>query len=58
MLIAPLREHGVPNRREMVLFFLDRIDRLAEITHLERSVSEYVRSNVFVTPGGISAPAT
>jgi uncharacterized protein len=38
---------------EMVLFFLDRIDRMTGITHLERPVSEYVRSNVFVTPGGI-----
>jgi predicted TIM-barrel fold metal-dependent hydrolase len=38
---------------EMVLFFLDRIDRMRGITHLERPVSDYVRSNVFVTPGGI-----
>lgn len=38
---------------EMVLFFLDRIDRMSGVTHLERPVSEYVRSNVFVTPGGI-----
>jgi predicted TIM-barrel fold metal-dependent hydrolase len=26
---------------------------MAGIAHLERSVSEYVRANVFVTPGGI-----
>lgn len=38
---------------EVVLFFLDRIDRLTEFAHLERPVSEYVRSNVFVTPGGV-----
>lgn len=38
---------------ETVLFFLERIDRMAGIARLERSVSEYVRSNVFVTPGGI-----
>jgi uncharacterized protein len=38
---------------EMVLFFLDRIDRMGGVTHLERPVSEYVRSNVFVTPGGV-----
>lgn len=38
---------------EMVLFFLDRIDRMAETSHLERPVSEYLRSNVFITPGGI-----
>ena len=28
---------------EMVLFFLDRIDRMTGITHLERPVTEYVR---------------
>jgi predicted TIM-barrel fold metal-dependent hydrolase len=38
---------------EVVLFFLDRIDRMTGIAHLERPVSEYVRSNVFVTPGGV-----
>lgn len=38
---------------EVVLFFLDRIDRLTGFAHLERPVSEYVRSNVFVTPGGV-----
>jgi len=41
---------------ETVLFFLDRIDRMSGIAHLERPVSEYVRSNVFVTPGGIFSP--
>ena len=38
---------------ETVLFFLERIDRMADIAHLQRPVSEYVRSNVFITPGGI-----
>ncbi len=41
---------------EVVLFYLDRIDRMRGISHLERPVSEYVRSNVFVTPGGIFSP--
>jgi len=38
---------------EVMLFYLDRIDRLADIANLDRPVSEYVRSNVFVTPGGV-----
>ena len=38
---------------ETVLFFLERIDRMSDIAHLQRPVSEYVRSNVFVTPGGV-----
>ncbi|WP_033294583.1 amidohydrolase family protein [Amycolatopsis jejuensis] len=33
---------------EVMMFFLDRID-----PNLERPVSEYLRSNVFVTPSGI-----
>jgi len=38
---------------ETVLFFLERIDRMSDIAHLQRPISEYVRSNVFVTPGGV-----
>jgi uncharacterized protein len=38
---------------EVMLFYLDRIDRLTGIASLQRPVSEYVRSNVFVTPGGV-----
>jgi predicted TIM-barrel fold metal-dependent hydrolase len=38
---------------EMVLFYLDRIDRLTPIAGLKRPISEYVRSNVYVTPGGV-----
>jgi predicted TIM-barrel fold metal-dependent hydrolase len=38
---------------EVMLFFLERIDRLTGIADLARPVSEYVRSNVFVTPGGV-----
>ena len=38
---------------EVMLFYLDRIDRMSGIADLERPVSDYVRSNVFVTPGGV-----
>lgn len=38
---------------EMVLFYLDRIDRLAPIAGLNRPISDYVQSNVYLTPGGV-----
>jgi predicted TIM-barrel fold metal-dependent hydrolase len=38
---------------EVMLFYLDRIDRMSGIAGLARPVSEYVRDNVFVTPGGV-----
>jgi len=38
---------------EVMLFYLERIDRMSGIANLPRPVSEYVRSNVFVTPGGV-----
>ncbi|AGB23794.1 putative TIM-barrel fold metal-dependent hydrolase [Mycobacterium sp. JS623] len=38
---------------EVMLFYLDRIDRMSGIASLDRPVSEYVRDNVFVTPGGV-----
>lgn len=38
---------------EVVLFYLDRIDQLAAETKLQRKPSEYVCSNVLVTPGGM-----
>ncbi len=38
---------------EMLLFYLDRIDLLGSIAKLERPVSDYFRTNVFVTPSGI-----
>ncbi|MCV7349681.1 amidohydrolase family protein [Mycobacterium parmense] len=38
---------------EVVLFYLDRIDGLAAAASLARPVSEYFRSNVFVTPSGM-----
>jgi predicted TIM-barrel fold metal-dependent hydrolase len=38
---------------EVVLFYLERIDELAKVAKLERSVTEYFRTNVSVTPSGI-----
>lgn len=40
---------------EVVLFYLDRIAILDRVAGLRRPVAEYFRSNVFVTPGGISS---
>ncbi len=38
---------------EVVLFYLDRIDNISAVTGLGRPISEYFRTNVHVTPGGI-----
>ncbi|WP_101946953.1 amidohydrolase family protein [Mycobacterium sp. 3519A] len=38
---------------EVMLFYLDRIDRMTNIAGLARPISEYVRTNVYVTPGGV-----
>ncbi len=40
---------------EVVLFYLDRIAVLDGVIDLQRPVAEYFRSNVFITPGGISS---
>ncbi|MGK3204305.1 amidohydrolase family protein [Amycolatopsis sp. MEPSY49] len=40
---------------EVVLFYLDRIAVLDGVTRLQRPVAEYFRSNVHITPGGISS---
>jgi predicted TIM-barrel fold metal-dependent hydrolase len=42
---------------EMLLFWLDRADSLGRIAGLERSVSDYVRSNFFITASGMLNPA-
>jgi predicted TIM-barrel fold metal-dependent hydrolase len=42
---------------EMLLFWLDRVDSLARIAGLERSVSDYIRSNFFITTSGMLNPA-
>src|ERR1700744_573889 len=38
---------------ELVLFYLDRVDRLAQIAELPRSITDYCRTNVLVTPSGM-----
>jgi uncharacterized protein len=38
---------------EMVLFYLDRVDNLTAAARLERPISDYCRTNVLVTPGGV-----
>ncbi len=38
---------------ELVLFYLERIEHLARLASLPRTLSEYVRSNLYITPSGI-----
>jgi predicted TIM-barrel fold metal-dependent hydrolase len=38
---------------EMIPFYLERIDRLASTAGLQRTITEYVTSNVHLTPGGV-----
>lgn len=38
---------------EVVLFYLERVEMMGALAKLPRSISEYVRSQVFVTPAGI-----
>jgi hypothetical protein len=42
---------------EMLLFWLDRAESLARIAGLERSISDYLRSNFFITMSGMFNPA-
>ena len=42
---------------EMLLFWLDRADSLSRIAGLQRSVSDYMRSNFFITTSGMLNPA-
>jgi predicted TIM-barrel fold metal-dependent hydrolase len=42
---------------ELLLFWLDRADSLSRIAGLERKVSDYVRTNVFITSSGMFSPA-
>lgn len=41
----------------MLLFWLDRADSLSRIAGLRRSVSDYIRSNFFITTSGMLDPA-
>ncbi len=38
---------------EMLPFFLDRVDNIAATAGLQRSITEYVTNNAFLTPGGV-----
>ncbi len=42
---------------EMLLFWLDRADSLFRIAGLQQSVSDYMRSNFFITTSGMLNPA-
>ena len=42
---------------EMLLFWLDRADSISRIAGLERSVSDYMRSNFFLTASGMVNPS-
>ncbi|WP_263249560.1 amidohydrolase family protein [Saccharopolyspora rosea] len=42
---------------EMLLFWLDRADILSRIAGLQRSVSDYMRSNFFIATSGMLNPA-
>lgn len=42
---------------EMLLFWLDRADSLSRIAGLQRSVTDYMRSNFFITTSGMLNPA-
>jgi predicted TIM-barrel fold metal-dependent hydrolase len=41
---------------ELLLFWHDRTDGLSRVSELQRKVSEYVRSNVFITSSGMLNP--
>ena len=38
---------------EVVLFYLDRLDKLSRPANLPRLISEYVREHLYVTPSGM-----
>lgn len=42
---------------EMLLFWLDRADSLSRIAGLQRSVSDYIRTNFYITSSGMLNPA-
>jgi hypothetical protein len=42
---------------EMLLFWLDRVDSLARVAGLQRSVSEYIQTNFYITSSGMLNPA-
>ena len=40
---------------EVVLFYLDRVAGMDKLVDLRRPIADYFRSNIFITPGGISS---
>ncbi|WP_458317074.1 amidohydrolase family protein [Mycolicibacterium brisbanense] len=38
---------------ELITFYLERIDRMSGVAKLQRPVSEYMKTNVYVTPSGM-----
>lgn len=42
---------------EMLLFWLDRADSLARVAGLQKTVSDYIRANFFITTSGMLNPA-
>ena len=38
---------------EMLLFWMDRVDSLSGIAHLERTVSDYITANIHITSSGM-----
>ena len=42
---------------EMLLFWLDRVDSLSRVAGLQRSVSDYIRTNFYITASGMLNPA-
>jgi predicted TIM-barrel fold metal-dependent hydrolase len=42
---------------ELLLFWQDRVDSVSRIAGLDRKVSDYIRSNVFITSSGMFNPA-
>ncbi|WP_254897358.1 amidohydrolase family protein [Amycolatopsis sp. Hca4] len=42
---------------ELLLFWLDRADSLSRVAHLQRPVTDYIRSNFHITSSGMFNPA-
>ena len=38
---------------EVVLFYLERLNSLARVAHLQRPIADYIRQNLYVTPSGM-----
>lgn len=38
---------------EVVLFYLERLDSLARVAHLQRSIADCIRQNLYMTPSGM-----